>query len=317
MSDRPLRVGIVSPSSPVGFVELDRGIARLRSIGFDVVEHPSARDRAFVNAGTDEARAQGLIDFAYDDAIDLIWCARGGYGAARTVPLLAGATTVRGKPKPKTLVGYSDVTFLHEYVRQAWDWRTIHASMVCALPGDGELAASAALARGERASLPYAAPGTLRWLANAPSADVVGHAVGGNLAIWSTLAGTPWQPAAGGRILFFEDISERLYRLDRMVVQIEQSGMFDGCAAIVLGDFNECTDESPTMLDPDGGEGRVPMRPTLTIDEGVRTSLGRVAERFGVPLAAGLPVGHGPNFWPVELGASHRLTIEGALIPTP
>lgn len=311
-SSRP-RIGVISPSSPVGLVELDRGIARLRAAGFDVVEHPNARARHFVNAGTDDQRAMSLIDFAFDASIDVIWCARGGYGAARVANILE-ANKSRGVPPRKTLVGYSDVTFLHEYVRREWDWRTIHAPMVASTgtTKPEEWAAVDAMVRGEATTLPYASP-CLRWLANPPKADLVGDVVGGNLAIWTSLAGTRWQPAPAGTILFLEDISEAFYRIDRMVVQLEQSGMLDGLAAIVLGDFADCADESTTMLAPDG-QTRVPLRPTVSNDDGLLEMFGRVATKFGIPLAAGLPVGHGPNYWPLELGVSHRLTADGRLL---
>ena len=306
------RVGVIAPSSPVGLVELDRGLARLRAAGFEAVEHPNARGRHFVTAGTDEQRAASLLDFAFDDSIDVIWCARGGYGAARVATILDDGKS-RGVPPRKTLVGYSDVTFLHEYVRREWNWRTIHAPMVASMgTNPAELAAIDATVRGERPTLPYESPG-LRWLANAPAADVAGELVGGNLSLWATLAGTPWQSSAAGKILFFEDVGERLYRLDRMVVQLEQAGMLRGARAIVLGDFRDCADESNTMLAPDG-VATIPLRPTVSHDDGLMEIFGRVATKLGIPLAAGLPVGHGPNFWPLELGVAHALTPDGRLV---
>ncbi|MDB5298169.1 MAG: putative muramoyltetrapeptide carboxypeptidase, partial [Phycisphaerales bacterium] len=144
--------------------------------------------------------------------------------------------------------------------------------------------------------------------------DVAGDVVGGNLSLWASLAGTPWQPDARGKILFFEEVGERLYRVDRMVVQLEQAGMFDGAVAVMLGDFTDCGDESPTMA---GGDGRpaVPLRPVVPLADGLGEAFGRVARRLGVPLATGLPVGHGPNYWPLRLGERHRLTAGGALVP--
>ncbi|MDB5294446.1 MAG: hypothetical protein JWO31_429, partial [Phycisphaerales bacterium] len=134
------RIGIVSLSSPVGPVELERGLARLRAGGLSYVVHPDALARSFVTAGTDEQRARSLLDYAFDDAVDVVWCSRGGYGAARLLPLLAAATPPGRRPRPKLLVGYSDVTALHEYVRNAWGWRTLHAPMVAAGGGPGPTA---------------------------------------------------------------------------------------------------------------------------------------------------------------------------------
>lgn len=309
-----MKIGVVATSSPVGKHELNAGLNRLRKAGFELVVHSNVLNRAFVNAGTDDERATSFLEYAYDDSIDAIWCARGGYGAARTVNAIEAMTKDRPSPKPKLLVGYSDVTFLHEYVRQRWGWRTLHAPMVAASPGTPaeQWAAADAIVRGERPELGYQRA-CLRWHGPAPARDIAGDVVGGNLSLWVTLAGTSWQPPAKGKILFFEDIGEKLYRIDRMVMQLEQARMLDGAAAIVLGDFTDCDDESPTVLGDDGT--RVPMRKTLTLDEGLEEIFGRVARKLGIPLASGLPVGHGPSYWPLMLGARHRLTCAGALLP--
>jgi muramoyltetrapeptide carboxypeptidase len=311
-----MRIGVVATSSPVGKHELQHGVDRLRTSGFDVVVHPHAIARHFVNAGTDEQRASSFVEYAYDDSIDAIWCARGGYGAARAITAIDAMTKGRPSPKPKMLIGYSDVTVLHEYVRQRWGWKTLHAPMVAASPGtpDEQWAAADAIVRGERPATAYEKP-CLRWHGPALAKDIAAPVIGGNLSLWVSLAGVPWQPQHRGKILFFEDIGEKIYRLDRMVVQLEQAGMIEGAAAIVLGDFTNCDDESPTVLGDDG-VSRVPMRASVSLDDGLREIFGRVAEKFGIPLAIGLPVGHGPSYWPLRLGVEHRLTVAGALIPS-
>lgn len=329
------RIGVVACSSPVGLLELELGLKRLREAGFDVVVHPNTTKRHFVNAGTDDERAQALLDYAFDDSIDVIWCARGGYGAARVVSLLhervaelhySGArifssTATYDVPRKKLLVGYSDVTVLHEFVRKTWNWRTLHAPMIAASktpPTQDEWHAVDSFVRGEMPSTPYTLP--VRWLTSPPSENLAGDLIGGNLSLWVSLAGTPWQPDPRGKILFFEDIGEPLYRIDRMVVQLEQANMLEGAEAIVLGDFPDCNDESNTMLDPSQSVDqidwtkRVPLRPTFTLEQGLLEIFGRVAKRFGIPVATGLPVGHGSNFWPLLLGASHHLNREGLLL---
>ena len=308
------RIGVVATSSPCGPVELKKGVARFEAAGFKPKVHPYTLDRWFVLGGTDEHRASSFLEYAFDDSVDVIWSARGGYGASRVAAELAAATKVRGKPKPKLLVGYSDVTFLHEYVRQAWGWKTLHAPMVTAGPGatKEEWDAAFAIVRGEKPALPYEKP-LLTWLANRPSSDIVGDVIGGNLSLWTSLAGTPWQPSAKGKILFLEDIGEKIYRLDRYAVQLEQAGMFEGAAAIVLGDYTDCDDEAPTVAGDDG-VFRVPMRPTVSLADGLDEIFGRVARKYGIPLAVGLPVGHGPGYWPLRLGERHKLTTDGALI---
>src|SRR5439155_8874626 len=96
----------------------------------EVTTHPQVRKHHFIYPGSDEERAGALYDLACDDNIDILWAARGGYGAGRILPILDRLTRECGKPKrAKLLVGYSDVTVLHEFVRYHWDFATLHATM--------------------------------------------------------------------------------------------------------------------------------------------------------------------------------------------
>jgi muramoyltetrapeptide carboxypeptidase len=306
-----MRVGIFAPSSPVGPVELELGVEWLRSVGFEVYVHPQTLERDFLSAGSDKSRASALLDLAIDPQIDVVWAARGGWGAARLFPHLdrLPKSTLR-----KTLVGYSDVTALHEYVRTAWGWRTIHAVMPAsrleAVSAD-ELKQTVDLVRAPvSTSLP------IRWLIPPRVGRIAGPLVGGNLTLWTTLAGTPRQPQSEGSILFLEDVGEKLYRIERYVTQIEQAGMFDGVAAVVLGDFTSCDDEANQMLAPIDDRvsfswlthPKVPQRQTFSLDEGLTRIFEAVCRPRRIPLAWKLPVGHGPNFYPLELGRVHELT---------
>jgi muramoyltetrapeptide carboxypeptidase len=124
-----MRIGVVAPSSAVGQVELANGAAHLRAAGFEVVVHPQCAGLCYTFAGADAERAQALYDFATDPGIDAVWAAGGGYGATRMLPLLDGLCEEFGNPRSKLLVGYSDITVLHEYVRSRWNWSSLHFPM--------------------------------------------------------------------------------------------------------------------------------------------------------------------------------------------
>jgi muramoyltetrapeptide carboxypeptidase len=308
-----MRVGVVATSSPVGLVELDRGLGFLRQLGFEPVVHPLTRTRDFLFAGGDEARAQAILDMARDASIEAVWCARGGYGGGRLVPLLN-----RDVPAGKLLIGYSDITVLHEFVRSRWNWSTLHAVMPASNLQDVEpaaLRATADLVMRRRPELAYEQQPLE--VVHAPPGPITGQVIGGNLSLVHTLAGTRLQFDPRDKILFLEDISEKVYAIDRYVVQMEQAGMFDGLSAIVLGDFTSCEDESNTMLDPAGGNDavgkpkRVPLRPTFELDHALREIFGRVTSPRGIPLYRKMPVGHGPNYWPLPLGARARIDETG------
>src|SRR5206468_1215154 len=106
---KSLTVGIVAPCSVVPLVEFGAGAEHLRSLGFDVRVHDQVRHHHFTFAGTDEARAGAFFEYASDPAIDVVWSARGGYGASRLVPILARLTREKGKPGKKLVVGSSDM----------------------------------------------------------------------------------------------------------------------------------------------------------------------------------------------------------------
>src|SRR5262245_14625338 len=99
--DSGLKVGIVAPCSPVGQVELGFGVEVLRESGFEVKVHPQCAKQHFVCAGTDQERAEAFFEYAHDPEVDVMWSARGGYGAGRLLPLLMNMTRQRGKPTQK------------------------------------------------------------------------------------------------------------------------------------------------------------------------------------------------------------------------
>ena len=98
-----------------------------------------------------------------------------------------------------------------------------------------------------------------------------------------------------------------------MMIQLEQSSAFDGAAAIVLGDFTNCRDENNTCRAAPGSDERKPLRPLFEQPEAFEQIFTPLARRVGVPLAAGLAVGHGPHFAPLPLGATYALSPEGIL----
>lgn len=318
---RPMQqVGIFAPSSPVGQVELRRGIEFLGLHNFKTTVHKQVAAHHFTFAGTDQERAGAMYELANNRQYDILWAARGGYGAQRLLPILADLTRRRGRPAHKLLIGYSDITVLHEFVRREWKWSTLHAPM----PSAGSFATLKSaqwrnildLARGEFVEYP-ASEKKLTWMTAPPRKTIRAELVGGNLSLWQSLTGTPWSPTPGkGRILFFEDVDEKLYRIDRMIVQIAQAGLLDGAAAIVLGDFTNCDDESNTCLAPDASgknPKRIPLRRTFSTLAGLKEIFLPVCRQKKIPLARGLPVGHGPSYYPLPLGAKYELSPAGQL----
>ncbi len=277
-----MRVVVIAPSGPIREAALEAGLATLRSYGFEAVVHPHTLCRTPLTAGTDEQRLAAVLDAAYDPRAEVVWCARGGYGAARLLPMLEAATVERGQPPRKLLIGFSDVTALHAFARQRWGWATLHG-LVIAQNEQPAWPETAAVVRREK--LPDAHD--LQWWHAAT--DVTGEVVGGNLALIASLCGTPNQLPLAGRILMLEDVGEPLYRIDRLLEQVQQAA--DGRpAAVVLGDFNDI------------GETRGLTLREVAVDW---------ARRWGVPLASGLQTGHAGHCRPVPLGGEATIDPAG------
>jgi muramoyltetrapeptide carboxypeptidase LdcA involved in peptidoglycan recycling len=159
-----------------------------------------------------------------------------------------------------------------------------------------------------------------------PLSPVNGRLVGGNLTVWNSLLGTPYQPKADGCILFFEDIDESMYRIDRMLQQLLLSGSLNQIRGIVLGNFMNCKDGAPWVLKEVPSSKKMnrvlnspkpselqPLRKVMKEKDALRKIFTEFGERLQIPVAFGLPVGHGPEVSPLPLGAEYRLHPNGLL----
>ena len=316
-ADLQTRVGVVAVSSVVPLVELGMGVEALRAAGLSVTVHPGVGNEHFTLAGDDTQRLEAFWEYACRDDLDVLWMARGGYGATRILPTLERLTLEKGTPPKKLLVGYSDVTALHEFVHSRWGWPTLHAPMPAAsnfgsLPKAEWDAIIAYVTTGK--AQPLWQNTQLKFIANHPSNDITGKLSGGNLTVWNCLSGTPFAAAeAGGRILFFEDIGEAPYRIDRMLTQFVQSGGLRGVKAVIFGDLTHCSDEAQEVM-ADRTGGKRPLRRVYSTADALQVIVQQTLAREGVVVATGLPVGHGPNFSPLPLNADYTLTRGGKLV---
>ncbi len=314
-----MHIAIFAASSIVPPIEFDAGVAHLRANGFDPIVHEQVSKHHFMFPGSDEERAGAIYELANDPRVRVLWAARGGYGAGRLLPILERLTRERGVPQggaKKLLVGYSDVTVLHQFARTRWNWSTLHAPMPAASNfaklDPAEWSAITDFVRAKPAAAPWERT-ALTWMTAPPKHSIRAELIGGNLSLWAALAGTPWIEPARGKLLFLEDVDEAYYRIDRMMVQIEQSGLLDGAAAIVLGDFTNCHDENNQCLANATSGEKKPLRKVFEQAEAFEHIFQPIAQRTGIPIAQGLGVGHGPRYAPLPLGANYELTTEGKL----
>ncbi len=324
-------VGMVAPSSRVPKIELKLGLDALRERGFAPIVHPQVRKTHLFWAGTDEERAQAFSDFAHDPRFSVLWSCRGGYGAVRLLPLLKALTAKRGAPPRKLMVGYSDTTALVEYLREEWGWSTLHAPMPgirrFALQTQEEWTSLGSLIRTGRATDAPFEKAKLSFISGtAPRKPIEAPLVGGNLCVLTSMIGLAKNDHRG-KILFLEDVDEPLYRLDRMFQQLVLSGGLAGVRAVVLGNFLSCQDavgkvlgraprsprERERMLKAPKPSELVAIRPTLPTQRTLEAIFGEPCRKLGIPVAFGVPSGHGPELSSLPLGARYSLSPQGKL----
>ena len=261
-------VGVCAPAGAVDAARLDKGAATLRALGFEVRASEGLRVRSRFAAGDVDRRLAELHGLFADDAVAGIVCARGGAGAGWLLPRL-DAELLRAHPK--VFVGYSDITLLHLYLNRL-GLVTFHGPMVAY-----ELASGAY----DRASFLGAVTGAGRSYASEADDLVVlrpgtaeGVLRGGCLSLLAAAAGTPWALHAGEpMLLFLEDVDEKPYRIDRLLMQLRLSGALEGVVGIVLGDMRGCA----AALDAD-----------YSLEDVILEALGGLE----VPIALGLSSGH-------------------------
>jgi muramoyltetrapeptide carboxypeptidase len=244
----PLRPGdLVGVAAPAGVVDVERlavGTAALERLGYRTQVGAHALDRVRYFAGNDDARRADLQPMLDSREARAIIAARGGYGCQRLLPSLELAGLHRA---PKLLVGYSDTTVLLSAIVQS-GMVAIHGPMVAADFARG-LSADA-----ERHFVRLVSDPDYAWTAPVPTplrpGCAEGPLLGGCLSLLVALLGTPYALATEGAVLFIEDTHEWPYRIDRLLTQARQAGLFDRVAAVVFGTFETCpTHDQVTALD--------------------------------------------------------------------
>jgi muramoyltetrapeptide carboxypeptidase len=289
-------IGVVAPGAAVDREFLERGVGALNSMGFRVKVSNHALDRDRILAGTDHDRATELATFFRDPEVKAIFGARGGYGYGRLLPLLDFGAIAR---TPKIFLGFSDATFLLNALVDHSSMASFHGPMVATDFAHGlsrrSLDHLLRLMSGDDAGFALEASEVVR------SGVAEGQLIGGCLSVVVATLGTPWTPDFAGRILFLEDIGEKAYRIDRMLVQLSQAGVFKKVAGVVFGAIRpvEGSDqervllaqfiadqtaglECPVLFGIEAGHGTE----NLTLPFGVRARLDSPSRRLIIPEAA-------------------------------
>jgi muramoyltetrapeptide carboxypeptidase len=239
--------------------------------------------RAGYLAGSDERRRDELASALADPRVRAVVAARGGYGASRFVHALDWGALAAS---PRWIIGFSDITALHVEAARV-GVASIHGPHLTSL-GRADAAGRAAFLR---AIEEPSAPRTYDGLVALHPGSHTGSLFGGNLSMLQACAAAGRLVVPEGCVLLLEDVTEKPYRVDRMLATLEVGGFLARAGAVVLGDFTQC----------DPGPDRVT----------VEAVLAERLSRLGVPVIRGLPVGHGLRNDPVVLGGRARVEARG------
>jgi muramoyltetrapeptide carboxypeptidase len=278
------KVAIVAPASQLRHNDqpmLAEAMEILEAWGL-AVDLKIETDHQFYLAGSDQARASHLIGALEDEETRAIFCTRGGYGSPRLLRHLNGSVN----PTSKFLIGYSDISALHLGIGNRWPGVVrIHGPNVATKQFTGKDAISElnrktlydvlfdSEAKLEE-KVEFLCPGVAR-----------GPLEGGCLSLISAVVGTKYMPNVKGSILFIEDVGEPPYKIDRMLTQLKNADLFNEVKGVVFGAMHNCSDPYNDL----------------------KAVLYDLFCEMQIPVAFGLPSGHGERNMALRLGALAEL----------
>ncbi len=284
------RVVIVSPSSKIDKAFLKGAVSRLRSWGLEVATARHAASSCGTYAGTLAQRLEDLQAAMDDDRAKAILCSRGGYGAVHLVDKL---DFTRFRKHPKWLIGFSDITALHNLMQHE-GFASLHAPMARHLtvePADDPCTLAlrdTLFGRGAGATEGFGYTCPAHKLNHRGMAT--GTLRGGNLSVFYGLRGTPLDIPPEGTILYLEDVGERPHAVERMVYNLRLGGVLERLSGLIIGQFTEYVENKSLGKDLYG-------------------ALADVLKDYSYPVCFNFPVGHVTMNVPLVNGAEVTLDV--------
>ena len=280
-------IGIVCPA---GFMALEKAqtcIDTLEQWGYKTkIGRTLGSNSANYFSGSDDERLLDLQEMIDDDNVQAVLFGRGGYGIGRIIDRINFKKFIR---HPKWLIGYSDVTVLHAHIYSNFRIATLHSPMAAAFNDGGS-------GNEYVRSLKDALVGKkMRYQCDPHDfnkrGEAIGELVGGNLALLAHVVGTSSDVKTRGRILFFEDLGEYLYNVDRMLYQLKRNGKFKKLAGLIVGGFTDMKDTE---------------RP---FGKNVYEIIHDIVKEADYPVCFNFPVSHEKENYALKVGVDFKLKV--------
>lgn len=289
------KLAIVAPGSYISEEELKDSIKNLNELGFETTYSEKVLLRSGYFAGTDKERAEDLMEKFSDKNVKGIFCARGGYGCSRILPML-DYDVIRSNPK--VLIGYSDITALLYGIYKKSGLIAFHGPVGTSTFNDYSVNNfNKVLLNPERTSLFQNSNSgddeNIYGVTSIVKGKGKGRLVGGNLSIMVSLIGTEFDLNYSNKLIFIEEIGEEPYRIDRMLTQMIQSGKFENASGIMMGIFRKCEVKKESDL----------TAKSFTLMEVLQDRLSNLK----IPVLYGMSFGHVKDKFTIPFGALAEL----------
>ena len=216
--------------------------------------------------GTDTERAADFQEQLDNDNVKAIWCARGGYGTVRIIDMIDFS---KFKKHPKWVMGFSDVTVLHNHLN-TMGYKSIHGTMPVSIATTApeSIETLKTVLFGEKLSYEID-PSPMNRFGKA-----TGELVGGNLSILYSLLGSKSAIDCTDKILFIEDLDEYLYHIDRMMMNLKRNGCLESIKGIIVGGMTKMKDND------------------IPWGKNANEIVQNVTQKYNIPILYNFPAGH-------------------------
>jgi len=285
-------IGLITPSGIISRKQLTESIEKVEKLGYKAYYKPSVISQYRYLAGTDKERANELMQMFENKKIDAILCVRGGYGATRILNLLDYNLI---KKNPKIFIGYSDITALTSAFYKKTGLVSFHGPVGISCFNEFTTEIFQEIVRKQNTIYKYPYQRETNTNNNSEfdfyalkKGKATGELIGGNLSVITSLIGTKFEPDFKNKIVFVEEIDERIYRIDRMLTQIINSTNFKDAAGFAFGIFKDCeNNDTPSFL--------------------IKELLTELISKLNKPSVYGFPIGHTKNNMTIPVGIMAEL----------